>query len=178
MEQQDTVKRTSIKKPRKKILAPVVVDRASSFTVLPSEREQSTALALSKREQPENLSAGLALIDEATKLLDVSAKIAERLNTLGMVDHVVTTSSSMTGGSSRQRAAKLSERMTKFRRIYNAAWMVRHYQHASGQPLKKAISEFCTALALELESAKDQEALIYAVAHSLTLSPYGMPWES
>lgn len=167
MEQQDTVKRTSIKKTRKKIRASVKADAPSSFTVLSAVREQ-----------PENLSADLALIDEAAKLLDISARIAERLNTLGMVDHVVTTSSSITGGSSRQRAARLSERMTKFRRIYNAAWMVRHYQHASGQPLKKAIGDFCAVVALELESAIDQEALIYAVAHSLTLSPHGVPWES
>lgn len=167
MEQQDTVKRTSIKKPRKKIRVSVKASPPSSYTVLPAQREQ-----------PENLSAGLALIEEAAKLLDVSAKIAERLNALGMIDHVVTTSSPVTGGSSRQRAARLSERMTKFRRVYNAAWMVRHYQHASGQPLKKAVSDFCVVLVLELESAKDQEALIYAVAHSLTLSPYGVPWES
>ncbi|MBL0077216.1 MAG: hypothetical protein IPP41_15320 [Rhodocyclaceae bacterium] len=108
----------------------------------------------------------------------MSAKIAERLNALGMVDHVVTTNLPVMGASSRQRAAALSARMTKFRRIYNAAWMVRHYQHASGQPLKKAIGDFCAVLVLELESTKDQEALIYAVAHSLTLSPYGVPWES
>ncbi len=73
--------------------------------------------------------------------------------------------------------AGLRERMLKFSNIYNAAWMVRHYQRGAPQSLAGAINRFCSVLEQELEKATDNEALIYAVAESLTLSPHGMPWE-
>ena len=126
---------------------------------------------------PARLADALSLADEAAKLLDVGARIAERLNELQMVEQVGAGNSSSMRDSSRQRAAKLHGRMMKFSSIYNAAWMVRHYQHSSGQPLKKAINDFCVVLARELDQAADKEALLYAVAESLTISPYGVPWE-
>lgn len=119
----------------------------------------------------------LSLADEAAKLLDVSARIAERLNELQMADHLANVNSTSMRNSPRQRAAQLRGRMTKFSSIYNAAWMVRHYQHAAGKPLEKAINDLCAVLARELEQATDKEALLYAVAESLTISPYGVPWE-
>lgn len=125
--------------------------------------------------QPE--AVGLSIVDEAEKLLNVGAKIAARLNELQTVELLANGNSTVMLNSPRQRAAKLRGRMTKFSSIYNAAWMVRHYQHASGKPLEKAINDFCVVLARELDQATDKEALLYAVAESLTISPYGVPWE-
>lgn len=125
--------------------------------------------------QPE--AAGLSIFDEAEKLLNVGAKIAARLNELQTVELLADSNATSMLNSPRQRAAKLRGRMMKFSSIYNAAWMVRHYQHASGKPLEKAINDFCVVLARELDQAADKEALLYAVAESLTISPYGVPWE-
>jgi len=120
---------------------------------------------------------GLSIVDEAEKLLNVGAKIAGRLNELQMIEQVANGNSPFMLSSPRQRAAKLRGRMLKFSSIYNAAWMVRHYQHTAAKPLEKAINDFCVVLARELDQAADKEALLYAVAESLTISPYGVPWE-
>lgn len=120
---------------------------------------------------------GLSIADEATKLLDVGARIAARLDELHMVE-VLASRYADVSTSPRQRAVKVRLRMNEFRSIYNAAWMVRHYQHSSGKPLEKAIDDFCVVLARELDQATDKEALLYAVADSLTISPYGVPWQN
>lgn len=120
---------------------------------------------------------GQSIADEATKLLDVGARIAARLDELHMVE-VLASRYADVSPSPRQRAVKMRLRMNKFSSIYNAAWMVRHYQHGSGKPLEKAINDFCIVLARELDQAADKEALLYAVADSLTISPYGVPWQN
>lgn len=127
--------------------------------------------------QAQSVADGLSIVDEAERLLNVGAKIAERLNELQMVDRIASSNSTAVTNSPRQRAARLRGRMMKFSSIYNAAWMVRHYQHTSAKPLEKAINDFCAVLAQELDHAADKEALLYAVAESLTISPYGVPWE-
>lgn len=127
--------------------------------------------------QPVKLSVmDLSIFEEATKLLELGARIEDRLNVLQMAEQMASSKSSFSHGSARQRAAKLRARMMKLSRIYNAAWMVRHYQHAGARPLSDSIDKFCEVLARELEQATDREALLYAVADSLTLSPYGVPW--
>lgn len=127
--------------------------------------------------QAQSEAVGLSIVDEAEKLLNVGAKIAARLNELQTVERLAEGNSTGMLNSPRQRAAKLRGRMLKFSSIYNAAWMVRHYQHTAATPLEKAINDFCVVLARELDQAADKEALLYAVAESLTISPYGVPWE-
>lgn len=127
--------------------------------------------------QLQSVAVGLSIVDEAEKLLNVGARIAERLNALQMAEQVANGQSTSMLNSPRQRAAKLRGRMLKFSSIYNAAWMVRHYQHTAATPLAKAINDFCAVLARELDQTADKEALLYAVAESLTISPYGVPWE-
>lgn len=136
--------------------------------------EEAQPAVISTPVQPAPLTNGLSLADEATKLLDVGARIAERLTMLQMA----AVNSAAMRNSPRQRAAQLRERMMKFSSIYNAAWMVRNYQHTAAKPLEKAINDFCIVLARELDQATDKEALLYAVAESLTSSPYGVPWEA
>lgn len=68
--------------------------------------------------------------------------------------------------------------MFAFSDIYNAAWMVRYYQLGGDLVRQQAIEKFCAALLHELETTKDREALIYAVADSITCSPHGLPWEN
>lgn len=148
-----------------------------------TERQRSSAknmppMKISTPAQLAPLADGLALVDEAAKLLDVGARITERLNLLQMAEQLAAANSASTRISPRQRAAQLRGRMMKFSSIYNAAWMVRHYQHTAVKPLEKAINDFCIVLARELDQAADKEALLYAVAESLTISPYGVPWEA
>lgn len=81
-------------------------------------------------------------------------------------------------GSRFSCAAKLRARMFAFSDIYNAAWMVRYYQLGGDLVRQQAIEKFCAALLHELETTKDREALIYAVADSITCSPHGLPWEN
>ena len=151
--------------------------RRSSAEEIHLASAQIQPAAVSAPEQPAPLTDGLSLADEAAKLLDVGARIAERLNQLQMAEQMAAGNSAPTRNSPRQRAAQLRGRMMKFSSIYNAAWMVRHYQHTSGKPLEKAINDFCVVLARELDQAADKEALLYSVAESLTISPYGVPWE-
>lgn len=155
--------------------------------------EQPRSPAKSKRQTPARMwileevpptSAPVAVLpdsvsiaDEAAKLLDIGARVADRLNVLQMAEQMIDNSSAFPSNSPRQRAAKLRVRMNKFSSIYNAAWMVRHYQRTSLKGLENAINDFCVVLARELERAADKEALLYAVAESLTISPYGVPWE-
>lgn len=77
----------------------------------------------------------------------------------------------------RQRAADLRERMATFGGIYHAAWMVRYFQHGDPARRKKAAVDFCQVLMAELPKCTDPEALIFAVADSITCSPHGLPWE-
>lgn len=151
--------------------------RRSSAENIQLASAQIQPAAVAAPVQPALLTDGLSLADEAAKLLDVGARIAERLNLLQMAEQVAAGNSAPMRNSPRQRAAKLRGRMMKFSSIYNAAWMVRHYQHTGAKPLEKAINDFCIVLARELDQAADKEALLYAVAESLTISPYGVPWE-
>lgn len=77
----------------------------------------------------------------------------------------------------RAQAAQLRERMEKFSGIYNAAWLLRDARH--GVPLRRQelAWRFANALAKELLKTLDHEALLYAVADSITCSPLGLPWE-
>lgn len=77
----------------------------------------------------------------------------------------------------RQRAMMLQARMHQFTSIYNAAWFVRDAAFGTEERKKGAAQDFAAVLLRELWDCDDPEALIYAVADSLTLSPYGVPWE-
>ena len=79
--------------------------------------------------------------------------------------------------SSRVRSAKLRARMMRFNKIYNAAWMVRHAQHGTPEQREAKVREFINVLRRELEKCRDPEALIFAVADSITAFPHGLPWE-
>lgn len=79
--------------------------------------------------------------------------------------------------SRRARAAALRERMQFFSAIYNAAWMVRDSQHGSADRRDLCIRRFVAVLIRELRDCRDPEALIFAVADSITASALGVPWE-
>lgn len=76
----------------------------------------------------------------------------------------------------RQRAAALRARMAEFRAIYNAGWYIRNYMHGDPDRMAAAAAQFCDVVAAEIARATDKEALIYAIADTLTCSPYGVPW--
>lgn len=77
----------------------------------------------------------------------------------------------------RSRAIRVKERMRQFHAIYNAAWLVRDSWHRHALSRQERVWNFVNVLAKELRSCSDYEALIYAVADSLTSSPHGLPWE-
>lgn len=79
--------------------------------------------------------------------------------------------------SRRERAAELRERMAAFTSIYNAGWMVRDSQSTTTQRLDESVMRFVAVLLQEMRSCRDFEALIYAVADTLTCSKHGVPWE-
>lgn len=79
--------------------------------------------------------------------------------------------------SARARAAALRQRMAVFARIYNAAYMVRHSQHGYAQRREEYVMRFVAALIDEMRHCRDFEALIFAVADSITADPLGVPWE-
>lgn len=79
--------------------------------------------------------------------------------------------------NARRRAADLRARMAGFSGIYNAAWMVRYSQCGDSARRERAARDFCQVLAKELTKCTDPEALIFAVADSITCSPHGLPWE-
>lgn len=82
------------------------------------------------------------------------------------------------GVSSRARVAALRERMFRFSAIYNAAYMVRHSQYRSDSVRQESMRRFVVALVQEMRHCRDFEALMYAVADSLTSNPLGVPWEN
>lgn len=79
--------------------------------------------------------------------------------------------------SRRERAAELRERMACFSAIYNAGWLVRDAQSGSTQRLDKNVMQFVAVLLQEMRTCRDFEALIYAVADTITCSRHGVPWE-
>lgn len=79
--------------------------------------------------------------------------------------------------SSRIRAARLRARMLHFHDIYNAAWFVRMAQHGAPGYHRQKVERFVSVLKRELAECRDPEALIFAVADSLTAFPRGLPWE-
>lgn len=79
--------------------------------------------------------------------------------------------------SPRQRAAALRQRMMRFSTVYNAGWHIRYCLHGDPKRLAEAAAKFCEVIANEIASATDKEALIYAIADTVTCSPYGVPWE-
>jgi hypothetical protein len=82
------------------------------------------------------------------------------------------------GASKRARAAALRERMFRFSAIYNAAYMVRHTQYLNDAAREESMRHFVVTLAKEMRHCNDFEALMYAVADSLTSNPLGLPWET
>lgn len=80
-------------------------------------------------------------------------------------------------GGRRSRAVRLRQRMLTFSAIYNAAWLVRDSWLGPSLRRQARVWEFVKTLARELQTCSDYEALLYAVADSLTLSPHGLPWE-
>jgi hypothetical protein len=79
--------------------------------------------------------------------------------------------------SRRERAAELRERMACFAAIYNAGWLVRDAQYGSTERVQQSVMRFVAVLLQEMRSCNDFEALIYAVADTLTCSRHGVPWE-
>ena len=67
--------------------------------------------------------------------------------------------------------------MHKFSEIYNAGWAVRNAYFGPDQRRHDMMMRFLAALLLALQTSQDYEALIYAVADTLTASPHGVPWE-
>jgi hypothetical protein len=79
--------------------------------------------------------------------------------------------------SPKMRAVKLRARMLQFNGIYNAAWFVRMAEHGAPDYRAEKVARFLNALKRELENCRDPEALIFAIADSLTAFPRGLPWE-
>ena len=79
--------------------------------------------------------------------------------------------------SSRARAIKLRARMLQFHNIYGAAWHVRASQHGAPDYRRRKVENFMVELRRALEHCGDDEALIFAIADSLTAFPHGLPWE-
>ena len=79
--------------------------------------------------------------------------------------------------SRRERAAELRERMASFTAIYNAGWLVRDAQSTNTQRRDEAMMRFVAVLLQEMRTCRDFEALIYAVADTITCSRHGVPWE-
>lgn len=79
--------------------------------------------------------------------------------------------------NSRQRAAALKIRMASFSGIYNAGWLMRYTVHGAHSQRQKAIHDFCEAVAVAFQQSDDKEALLYAIADTLTCGPHGLPWE-
>jgi hypothetical protein len=79
--------------------------------------------------------------------------------------------------SSRTRAIKLRARMLQFHDVYNAAWSVRASQHGAPAYRRQKVENFMVVLRRALEHCGDDEALIFAVADSLTAFVHGLPWE-
>ncbi len=81
--------------------------------------------------------------------------------------------------SPRRSARELRARMTQFSNIYHAAWFVRYASVSfESEYRNQKIDAFWEALLKELEKCEDREALLYAVADSITAFPHGLPWES
>jgi len=78
----------------------------------------------------------------------------------------------------RQKQLQLEQRMQKFSSIYNSAWLVRYHMHTHGEAARiEAILKFWLVLFDEARKCQDPEALLYAVADSITCNPLGLPWE-
>lgn len=75
------------------------------------------------------------------------------------------------------RAANMRARMLQFHDIYNEAWWVRMAQHGAPHYRREKVERFVKVLRRELENCEDPEALILAVADSLTAFAHGVPWE-
>jgi len=79
--------------------------------------------------------------------------------------------------SRRERAAEIEERMHRFSAIYHAGWLLRDAYFGPTQRRQQYVMDFLAALLNELRATQDYEALIYAVADTLTASRHGVPWE-
>ena len=81
--------------------------------------------------------------------------------------------------SPRRSSRELRARMMKFKTLYSAAWFVR-YASASNRSdyRQQKIDAFWNAVLKQLKDCDDREALLYAVADSITAFPHGLPWES
>jgi len=77
----------------------------------------------------------------------------------------------------RERAAELEERMHQFSGIYNAGWIVRNAYFGPEQRLHESVMQFIAVMLTELRETRDYEALVFAIADTLTASPHGVPWE-
>ncbi len=75
------------------------------------------------------------------------------------------------------RMLRLQARMQVFSSVYNAAWHVRDAWHGSAMRRQENVWLLLNAFLRELRGCQDFEALLYAVAHALTLSPLGVPWK-
>ncbi len=108
----------------------------------------------------------------------IAALIGRRADVLKMALEIANAGGAMSSRwNARRRAAELRARMAGFCDIYNAAWMVRYFQHGDSARREKAARDLCQVLANELTKCTDPEALIFAVADSITCSPHGLPWE-
>ena len=78
----------------------------------------------------------------------------------------------------RERARALQNRMLAHHEIYNAAALLRDAWRGSAARRLECSACLAEALAKDLATAQDKEALLYALADSLYCSPLGVPWES
>lgn len=75
------------------------------------------------------------------------------------------------------RVRQLEARMRAFNSIYSAAWLVRDSWFGPTMRRQEKVWGLVNALVRELRETGDHEALLYALADSLTCSPHGVPWK-
>ena len=77
----------------------------------------------------------------------------------------------------RERAVEMRERMQQFAEIYNAGWALRDAYFGPDQRRERAMMKFLATMLDALRTTDDYEALIYAIADTVTASKHGVPWE-
>lgn len=76
----------------------------------------------------------------------------------------------------RERANELRERMQAFSGIYNAGWLVRDSFFGPDARRREMVERFLAVFAAEARGTRDYEALLFAVADTLTCGGHGEPW--
>lgn len=77
----------------------------------------------------------------------------------------------------RGRVLHMQARMQAFSSVYNAAWHVRNSWFGPTMRQQESVWRLVNEMVRELRNCADFEALLYALADALTLSPQGVPWK-